>query len=240
MGINQREMMKEKSRKTTPKKVVSRKATRKAPVAEIVPDVLYLTSPEIVEQYSSIEDIVGGAEKMTDTELATEISVFSNDASESAHRAANEVAAALVSAWACGKLLNEAKTRFRHGDFGEWRKNNLDGEVISERTSQRYMQLAKHHTDVKALLELSPGLRQAYIACGILPEPPEREKNEAQDAEDAKRQTLLSSVTGIQKRLQQITILNVRLGASEKKQLRLAKAEIDKFFNTILGRNRSR
>jgi len=241
MGINERESMTEKFKESAAKKdAVSVENTGNAPAAEGVSDIPSLTSPEVVEQYSSIEDFVGGAATMTDTVLATEISTFSKDASESAQRASNEVAAALVSAWACGKLLNEAKTRCGHRDFGEWRRNNLDAGVISERTSQRYMQLARHHASVKALLELSPGLRQAYIACGILPEPPEREQIEAGDAEDAKKKTLLSGVAGIQTRLRKIAILNVKLAASEKKELRSVKVEIDKFFKTILGRNQSK
>jgi hypothetical protein len=105
---------------------------------------------------------------------------------------------------------------------------------MSERTSQRYMQLAKQCDNVRALLEWSPSLRQAYIACGILPEPPEREKEDEGDADAAMREALLSSITGIQKKLRLFSRLEGKLGAAEKTQLKLAKVEIDKFFDQIL------
>jgi|GEM_PF-4123777 len=89
--------------------------------------------------------------------------------------------------------------------------------------------------DVKALLEWSPSLRQAYIACGILPEPPQRELEEAADSDEAKREALLSSITGVQKKLRLFTGLKGHLAADEKTQLKLAKKNIDAFFAQILG-----
>jgi hypothetical protein len=56
-------------------------------------------------------------------------------------------ASALVYAWASGKLLNIAKAKLGRGDFGAWRKEHL-GDDIAERTSQRYMRLAKECDDV--------------------------------------------------------------------------------------------
>ena len=97
------------------------------------------------------------------------------------------------------------------------------------------MQLAKQCDDVRALLEWSPSLRQAYIACGILPEPPERESGDETDSDEVKRQALLSSITGIQKKLRLFAGLKGRLGAAEKTQLTLAKRQIDEFFDQILG-----
>ncbi|MEI6819345.1 MAG: hypothetical protein WCL19_07055, partial [Verrucomicrobiota bacterium] len=120
------------------------------------------------------------------------------------------------------------------GDFGDWRKKHLCDD-ITERTSQRYMQLAKRYEDVRALLEWSPSLRQAYIACGILPEPPERAADEESDADEIKRQALLSSITGIQKKLRLFYGLKGKLGAGDKTQLKLAKQQIDEFFQQILN-----
>ena len=172
---------------------------------------------------------------MTETELALGINAFSKQVAGFALEAVESGAAALVYAWACGKLLNSAKAKFGRGDFGEWRAGKLEPGVISERTSQRYMKLAKDWDDIRALLEWSPTLRQAYIACGVLPEPPERNVNDGEDAEAIKRQALLSSITGIQKKLRVFSGLKGKLGAAEKTQLKLAKMQIDEFFDQILG-----
>jgi hypothetical protein len=200
----------------------------------VVSDVPDLMPPEVMKQILQVQDFVGNSEHMTNAELARGISAFSKQASGFSLHALKAGASALVYAWACGKLLNTAKANLGRGDFGAWRDEHLGDDVLSERTSQRYMQLAKQSDNVKALLEWSPSLRQAYIACGILPEP-ERAGGDEGDSDEVKRQALLSSITGMQKKLRLFSGLKGKLGAAEKTQLKLAKREIDAFFDQILA-----
>ena len=198
---------------------------------EIIPE---LTPQAVVKQLSQVEETVARASSMSDAKIVTSIKDYSSRATKHAHTAVESGASALVYAWGSGKLLNAAKTKLGRGDFGDWRKKHLCDD-ITERTSQRYMQLAKRYEDVRALLEWSPSLRQAYIACGILPEPPERAADEESDADEIKRQALLSSITGIQKKLRLFYGLKGKLGAGDKTQLKLAKQQIDEFLQQILN-----
>ena len=199
---------------------------------EVVPELL---SPEVAKHLTKVEDFVDHSTHMTETGLARGINAYSKQAAGYAQEAVKSGSTALVYAWACGKLLNAAKVKFAHGDFGKWRAAKLEPGAISDRTSQRYMKLAKEWEDIRALLEWSPTLRQAYIACGILPEPPEQNVDDKEDADTMKRQALLASITGIQKKLRVFSGLKGRLGPAEETQLKLAKMEIDRLFDEILG-----
>jgi len=80
--------------------------------------------------------------------------------------------AAVRSAIACGKMLDQAKRLIGHGRWLKWLSDNCS--EIDERTAQNWMRLSKtkHVSD----LENFANLRQAYIACGILPEPEAKTK----------------------------------------------------------------
>lgn len=162
-------------------------------------------------------------------------------------------ASALVYAWACGRLLNEAKENLGHGAFGKWRKEHVESAGVSEQTSTRYMKLAESCSDVRGLLQWAPTLRQAYVGCGVLPPPPERDKDETDDdlsAEEKqqkekekheievqrKKEVLLTSVSVLQQRLHQGIDLKENLDAREIRQIRLARVQINSFFEQILGK----
>lgn len=87
-----------------------------------------------------------------------------NLAGESA-RAGN---AAVRAAVACGKLLNQAKDILKNEKrWGRWMLDNCGN--IHQTTANRWMRLASqaHVLD----LDSCKSVRQAYIACGIIPEP---------------------------------------------------------------------
>jgi hypothetical protein len=232
VSVKNKQVKKSSGAKKQATKVSSGRAKAKSVELEVVPNLM---SPEMSKHLTKVEDFVRNSTHMTDTELARGINTYSKQASAFALDAVKSGTTALVYAWACGRLLNAAKEKFGRGGFGKWRADYLEPGVISERTSQRYMQLAAKNQEVRPLLEWSPSLRQAYIACGVLPEPPERETGDEEDTESSKRQELLSSITGIQKKLRLFSGLKGKLGAAEKNQLKLAKMEIDRFFDEILG-----
>lgn len=198
---------------------------------EMVPDPM---PPEVLKHLTKVEDFFDNSTHMEERELLHGIIEFSKRAADYAQQAVQFGGTALVYAWACGKLLNAAKSKLGRGKFGAWRIKTLESNYISERTSQRYMQLATQYPEVKPLLQWSPGLRQAYIACGILPESPEKESAIIDKSTAIQRQALLSSITGIQRKLRLFADLKGQLDASDKTQLQLAKNQIDEFFSRIL------
>jgi hypothetical protein len=240
LSANKGKPMTAKSKKAavsevTAKKTDSRGKPVKAVKFEVVSAVPDLMPRKVVKQILSVEVIVSHVDKLSDAKLALFIKGYAQKADSFSKEAVHLGASALVFAWASGKLLNAAKAKLGRGDFGQWRDKKLGRSVMSERTSQRYMQLAKQCDDVKSLLEWNSSLRQAYIACGILPEPPIREVDEEDDPDAAKRRALVSSITGIEKKLRVFSGLKGKLRAAEKKQLKQAKKEIDEFFDQILG-----
>jgi hypothetical protein len=215
----------------------AKKKTRRPKVVatEVDPDSPTPLAPEVLEKISAVELSLMQVAAMSETKLTTAIRRYSDQATRSARDAVTAGALGIVSAWACGKLLNEAKDKRFRGDFGSWRKQNFGDDVMSERTSQRYMKLARECNDVRDLLNMGASLRQAYVACGVLPEPPEREPVEKDESEAAKRQAFLASVTVVQKQLRTLAGFGGRLEEDERTQLTLARREIDAFFDQILG-----
>lgn len=104
--------------------------------------------------------------------IADEINSKTTEALKLAGESVRSGRSAVVAAIECGKLLCKAKQITGHGKFLKWVADNCPD--ISERTARNWMLLSKrkHIAD----LEEGPGLRQAYIACGILPEPKKLEQ----------------------------------------------------------------
>jgi hypothetical protein len=74
---------------------------------------------------------------------------------------------ALTEALICGKALLRAKEILKFGQFTKWVAENC--KKVSHDTVNRYMKLA-NSAHVRNQLETGNGLRQAYIAIGILKE----------------------------------------------------------------------
>lgn len=98
--------------------------------------------------------------------LAAEINTLHAEVMGHCKGAEERIDAALTAAWHAGGLLQTAKQQVRasmgHGVWSDWLKHNFAG---SERTAQRYMQLAKTVTAVTDLQGLS--FRQAYQRLGM-------------------------------------------------------------------------
>lgn len=216
------------------KKPVPRSAKAKAVDVEVVTEVPDLMTPEIVKQIEVVEDQLGQAGDLSESRFCNMVQHYAKQAASFSNIAVRASASALVYAWGCGKLLNAAKEKYGRSEFGRWRDTNLVPFVMSERTSQRYMQLANLHDDVRALLEWNPGLRQAYVACGILPEP-ERADGEEDKEKAPKTQAVLRSLTGLQKNLRLFTTSGEKLGKIERTQLALVRRELNRFFDQILS-----
>lgn len=157
---------------------------------------------------------------------------------EETHRLADELLGfatlVLVKAWHCGCLLNFAKEQHEHGEFEKWFHKTFPEHFLRLRTAQRYMKLAYTYTRLNDLIVSNSSLRQAYITCGILPEPPESEGPANKDRESAARVGLLKSVASVQTRLRRFSTRKVSLDDRTKKELVSAKAEIDELFKGLL------
>lgn len=101
-------------------------------------------------------------------DLAAEINAAFADAQSLAAAATASAKAAVLRAIECGQLLNRQKESLSQGNWQPWLAAHCP--EISESTARRYMRLAKRsHVTV---FENATGLRQAYLAAGVLPESP--------------------------------------------------------------------
>ena len=222
-----------------PKKVAKKKpSTKSVPTkAKLIvvkenPDVPDLMPPEVAKHLAEVEKLIKRSEKMKAGDLIKPIEDYAMHAASFSHKAVQAGASALVFAWACGKLLNATKKELGHDAFGDWREDKLLSENLSERTSQRYMKLAKQCQDIKVLLEWSPSLRQAYIACGVLPEPEQSENDSGTPPQKA--HVLLASLSGLQKNLRLFAGSNEKLGKEDLSQLKLVRDELYRFFDQVI------
>lgn len=229
--------MKNKTASSKPSHTTQRPAQRaKAIPFEVVSDIPDLTPPKVLEHVKSVEKVLKGSDKLSAPEILGGIRSYARQAEVCRGGALAAGASAIVFAWACGKLLITAKRKLGRGEFGIWREKYLSGTILSERTSSRYMKLASQYDDVKTLLEWNTSLRQAYIACGVLPEPPERAEEEPEsNTEESKKKALLSSITDMRRKLRSMSELKTKLAAAEKNQLRRTRKELDALFDALLG-----
>ncbi len=99
-------------------------------------------------------------------DLSAEINAAFHDARATAASATTSAKQAVVRALECGRLLIRQKESLPHGDWQPWLSRNCPD--ISAPTARRYMRLAKRSHEHS--LEDATGLRQAYLATGVLPE----------------------------------------------------------------------
>jgi len=106
-------------------------------------------------------------------DLSASINAAFATARSAADSATNEARAAISAAVQCGDLLTRQKASVPHGAWLDWLAAYCP--AISAETARRYMRLAKrsHVTD----LTDATSLRQAYLATGVLPEPPPRDSD---------------------------------------------------------------
>ncbi len=104
--------------------------------------------------------------------LAIDLSAEINAAFASArtHAAAATASAndAVTRALECGRLLNQQKAAMPHGAWQPWLATHCP--EICAATARRYMLLAKRARE--RFLDDGAGLRQAYLATGVLPAAP--------------------------------------------------------------------
>lgn len=167
-------------------------------------------------------------------ELAVAITNCAKEAHDHAKKALGSAGLAIVSAWTCGGLLNLVKENMMHGELQVWFADNIRVPGLSLRTAQRYMKLAKSHPLLEDLIASNPSIRQAYIACGILAEPPETEKTDKDDDVTA-RLGLLKSVASVQSRLRRFSEKKIKIDKKTRNELLATKAEIDQLFKAIVG-----
>lgn len=101
-------------------------------------------------------------------DLSAEINAAFAEARTTAAAATTNAKQAVACALECGRLLNRQKESLPHGEWQPWLAAHCPD--ISAPTARRYMRLAKRSHDHS--LDDAVGLRQAYLATGVLPESP--------------------------------------------------------------------
>ena len=230
--------------KAPPKKAVVVRVKRLQGEVEEVSEVPNLMPPEVVKELSTIEKQAALADDMSVNELLDVIEIYSDHAARSSQIAIKAGVRALAYAWGCGKMLNAAKEKLGKlgkGEFGKWRSANLVPKLMSERTSARYMLLAARFRDVRPLLQWAPTLRQAYIACGILPDFADGQEKDPEKEDVPRKQILFTSLNHLQRNLrlfernlQEFEKSKEKLDASEKVDLQLVKYQIGQFTDRIV------
>ena len=99
--------------------------------------------------------------------LVAAINSGHKDIQSAAHTAKQHAANALTGALRTGTLLAEVHRREKKAGWGAWIEKNCPGLPVS--TAYRYMGLARKFPHVRMGKEII-GLRQAYIAVGMMPE----------------------------------------------------------------------
>lgn len=110
-------------------------------------------------------------------DLSAEINAAFHEARTTAAAATSSARQAVTRALECGRLLNLQKQSLPHGQWQPWLIRNCP--EISVVTARRYKRLAKRSHDHS--LETASGLRQAYLATGVLPESPRERTRNAHD-----------------------------------------------------------
>ncbi len=110
---------------------------------------------------------------LSDTDLAKRINARLPKIEASIHCAREHANAALEAAIETGCYLNEVKRRIEKGKWGDWMKKHCPN--LKQATAYRYMGLARKLSHViNGKTDMT--IRQAYLACGILPDAPPAKK----------------------------------------------------------------
>lgn len=223
------------AKKTAVEKVAPRGGKARLVETVVVPseDVSEFVTPEVKTAIAAAQRVLGTAGNMSVAQILGNIRQYADHAAAHVAGTRSSGCLALICGWTCGKLLLAAKNSLDHGKFGKWLDEAVVSDRISQRTAHRYMQLAEGCTDVTALLELR-SLRQAYLACGILPAPAtgggQRNRGQLVTTD-----MLLTSVASLQKSLRRFDKDKITLAEDDRGQLAMLRDQIIEFFNTILG-----
>lgn len=224
-------MPKNPSRKSKPAKSQPKSQPVEFEVVPSPPKLSDFLNERVIQNRN--QDLVK-MEKADLEDLAAAIIINADETNEQAENALGSACLAVVSAWNCGGLLNIAKKRMKHGEFQQWFKSKIRVPSLGPRTAQRYMKLAKIHPLLEDLIASNPSIRQAYIACGILAEPPETEITD-KDAEATARIGLVKSIASVQTRLRRFSGKKIELDQETRRQLLDTKTEIDLLFKELIG-----
>ncbi|MBK1818225.1 hypothetical protein JIN84_21555 [Luteolibacter yonseiensis] len=135
--------------------------------------------------------------------------------------------------WLAGTLLNKRKRQLGHGKFGQWRKRKLiETGIMSERTSQRFMELAEKYEDPRLMLE---EVARVHDADRLQELSPTEKAPKPKSGSITKTADLMASLTGLQRKLRVFQTSGERLKEEEANQLRLMKMQLDRFFVAILA-----
>jgi hypothetical protein len=193
---------------------------------------------ELEEVGKLLADLPG----FTNEAIIHKIRIFAGRAEKLAADAVAVGTRSLICAWACGTMFNKVKDGCKHGEFSPWLNNHLLTVGLSSRTCQRYMKLARKWQTLADLVESQPGLKDAYVACGIIhvqQDPPlgedetsDKETNQASD-DPTPAQRLMSSVNTLQKRLRVFTTSGKTLAPDDIGQLGRVIADLTRCYERL-------
>lgn len=209
--------------------------------------------PGLKSSFTSIESSVAEIEAMDLDGVQLALQASAEEHGKQVGLAVNASKVMLAHGWKIGHLLNHAKVLLKGNNttkFGPWRAKFLirPGNV-SEKTTQRYMALAKHWKDLASLLDCKANLWEAYQECGILAPYSEQSGNKEKETksgqyhlekfrkEYAKIQKLLSSILQHREAAlrKEIPSGDLLLPEEDRVQFKLVLEQINEFAKNLIG-----
>jgi hypothetical protein len=211
------------------------------PEAAASPSADETVDAEIANDIAGVEAVLSNLATLTDADRLASLQKYARGAEGLTRLALTTGNRAVVHAWACGKLLNDAKARCGHGNFIPWLEENVLPLGGSKATCQRYMQLARKYADVRTLVSSHAILNDAYLACGILKEKKPAAASTAPGAGNASNASsaaplklaLLAGVSALQAHLRRFVESGERLAEDDLNQFDLVMGELNQFHSQL-------
>lgn len=145
--------------------------------------------------------------------------------------------------WAMGRALLMVKRALVHGQFENWLEGHREMLGFGKSSAENFMKLARNYPTAARFLEEELPLREMYERDAASEGDDSSSNDETEDQSSraaslsSKTDTLLKSLTTVQKQLRHVSESDQRLDDDQLRQLKLVKMELDRFFEKILNQS---
>ena len=177
--------------------------------------------------------------------MINSISEYRNRADSFAGQAEKLRILGRLNRWATGRVLMMVKRSLKHGQFENWLQEHREVLGFGKSSAENFMKLARNYPTAARFLEEELPLREMYERDAALEGDDSSSNDETEDQSSraaslsSKTDTLLKSLTTVQKQLRHVSESDQRLDDDQLRQLKLVKVELDRFFEKILNQPQS-
>lgn len=142
--------------------------------------------------------------------------------------------------WAAGRVLLLAKAALKHGQFEEWLEGHREDLGFGKSSAENFMKLARDYPTAALFLKEELPLRELYGREAAGEDGPSTTNARSRVSDlPSKTDTLLKTLTTVQKQMRHVSESDQAIDDDQLRQLKLAKAELDRFFEKILNQPQS-